>query len=464
MEDGGPTASIILFLILMVINAMIYGFGAAVQELNLKEEQRKAVENSNKKASRICRIMGGSEKYVNMVQLIITFINLFVGACYLRVILVYAEHFTESLAGQWGHISEISVHILVWVSFIVVTLLLLYVILVFGMLIPKKMAKRSPEKWAYRLINPIYTLMCLFAPFTKFMSVTAGAILKLLGLHTDQDNSDVTEEEILSMVNEGHEQGVIQASEAKMINNIFEFGDKEAQDIMTNRRDIVAIDGSTSFGEAIRFMLKERNSRYPVYEENIDHIIGILHMKDALRMHPNVSENMTIAKVPGLLREARFIPETRKIDVLFKTMQSTKQQMVIVVDEYGQTSGLIAMEDILEEIVGNILDEYDEDIDYIEEKGKDVYIIEGKTHLEDLEERFHISFHEEEFETLNGFFISKLQRIPEPDEQFSVDVDGYNFKILSVQNKMIQSVMVTKLPETKQTVPDSDESEKAAEE
>ncbi len=163
----------------------------------------------------------------------------------------------------------------------------------------------------------------------------------------------------------------------------------------------------------------------------------------------NINDNRPIREIDGLLREARFIPLTRNIDDLFKAMQSQKLQMVIVVDEYGQTVGLVAMEDILEEIVGNILDEYDEENAYIEEKGEDEYIIEGKTPLEELEERFGIQFNEEEFETLNGFLISKMDRIPREDEDFDIDVDGYNFKILSVENKMIHSVLVTRLKKEK---------------
>ena len=263
-----------------------------------------------------------------------------------------------------------------------------------------------------------------------------------------EDNlADVTEEEIISMVNEGHEQGVLLATEAEMITNIFEFGDKEAHDIMTHRNHIVAVEGDMPLKEAMAFMLDANNSRFPVYDENIDHIIGILHLRDAMRFHASKEDsNLPVKEMEGLLREAVFIPETKNIDALFQMMQSSKTQMVIVVDEYGQTSGLIAMEDILEEIVGNILDEYDEDEEYIEATDNaDEYIIEGKTPLEELEERFHIFFKEEEFETLNGFMISKLDKIPEENEDFDIDVGDYNFKILSVENNMIQSVLVTKI-------------------
>ena len=254
------------------------------------------------------------------------------------------------------------------------------------------------------------------------------------------------EAEILSMVNEGHEQGYIEASEAEMITNIFEFGDKKAQDIMTDRSNIVAIDASMKLEDAISFMLSENNSRFPVYEENLDHIIGILHLKDALRIrNQKSSTTKMVGEIDGLLREAKFIPETRKLDALFSTMQSTNLQMVIVIDEYGQTSGLIAMEDILEEIVGNIMDEYDEEEGHIEEKGKNKYIIEGMTPLEELEKRFQISFNEDDFETINGFLISKMEKIPDKKDRFDITIDGYNFKVISVENKMIQRVLVTKL-------------------
>ena len=243
------------------------------------------------------------------------------------------------------------------------------------------------------------------------------------------DNSDHVTEEIISMVNEGHEQGVFQATEAEMITNIFEFGDKD-----------------TLLEDAITQMLDAGKSRFPVYHENIDEIVGILHFRDAIvadRKEENAGKS--VGSIVGLLRETMVIPETKNIAGLFRMMQKTKTQMVIVVDEYGQTKGVLAMEDILEEIVGNIQDEYDEDEEYIEETGnKDEYIIDGITPLKELEERFCISFQEEEFETLNGFMISKMDKIPEENEDFSVDVDGYNFRILSVEHKMIRSVLVTK--------------------
>lgn len=273
-----------------------------------------------------------------------------------------------------------------------------------------------------------------------------------LGIY-GEDNVERMEEEIISMVNEGHEQGVLHETEAEMITNIFEFGDKEAKDIMTNRSNIVAIDKNMPLEETLDYMLNEGKSRFPVYDENIDHIIGILHFRDAMRAHRTLENALLpVWEVEGLIRDAMFVPETKNIADLFRTMQKTKTQMVIVIGEYGQTLGLLAMEDILEEIVGNIMDEYDEEEAHIEETDNpDEYIIKGITRLEELEEKFGISFGEQEFETLNGFLISKMDRIPEENEEFSMDVEGYRFRVMTVENRMIQSVLVTKLADRKET-------------
>lgn len=273
----------------------------------------------------------------------------------------------------------------------------------------------------------------------------SGKVRKVLKAR--KEAKQAAEENILSMVNEGHEQGYIEASEAEMISNIFEFGDKQAQDIMTDRSNITAIEAEMTLSDAMNYMLNESNSRFPVYKENLDHIVGILYLKDAFRIGRNRSLlDKPIEEIEGLLRTAHFIPETRNVDDLFKTMRATKLQMVIVIDEYGQTSGLVALEDILEEIVGNIMDEYDEDEGHIEEKGKNKFIIDGMTPLEELEERFGISFGDMPVETLNGYLISKMERIPTEKERFSIAVDGYNFKVIAVENKMIKRVVVTKLP------------------
>lgn len=273
-------------------------------------------------------------------------------------------------------------------------------------------------------------------------STLADKLKKTFGIKGEANSA---EEEIIEIVNEGHEKGLIQTSEAQMISNILEFNEKEVRDIMINRPDIVAIDEDTSLQDALRFMIDGHNSRYPVYEENIDHIKGILYLKDAVRFHlDDTNSGLKLSETKELMRDAYFVPEKKNIDELFREMQKKKLQMAIVVDEYGQTEGLVTMEDILEEIVGNIQDEYDAEDEHIEEKSKDEYVIDGKTTLEELTERFGIDFDTEDFETINGYLISRLDKIPEDDESFEVSVGDYNFRILEVSNKMITSVLVTK--------------------
>ncbi len=447
-DDSGPTASIILFLMLILIDVFFYGFSMAVTNLNEKEIEKRAEEDKDKKSKRLLKIIKNPSGYMDTMQLVVNLNNVVMGAFYLGIWLRTVIQALNVLTQKIGPLAQLPTVVIVAAATVIVLLVFLYILLTFGVLLPQKIAARIPEKWAYACITPVTVVMGLLRPLTGLVTATAKGILFVFGVRENKNENDVTEEEIIDMVIEGHEQGIIQASEAEMISNIFEFGDKEAQDIMTHRNNIDAIDGSIMLQDAITYMLEGANSRYPVYEENIDHIVGILHLKDAMRFHREDEKlNSPVVQLTELLREPYFVPQTKNIDELFREMQQKKLQMVVVVDEYGQTDGLVAMEDILEEIVGNIQDEYDEDKEYIEERGEDEYVIEGTTPLEELEDRFGIRFDSEEFETLNGYLISKMDKIPEPDEEFDVDCAGYNFKILSVENKVISSVLVTKLPE-----------------
>lgn len=261
-------------------------------------------------------------------------------------------------------------------------------------------------------------------------------------------DDDVTEEEIISMVNEGHEQGVLLASEAEMIHNIFEFGDKEAKDIMTHRKNLIAIDGNLSYNDAVSFIIENSKSRYPVYLNDIDNIIGVLHIKDAFAFaQKNEVFRTSIKDIPGLIRDVDFVPETLNINRLFKMMQAKKSHMVIVVDEYGQTSGAVAMEDILEEIVGNIEDEHDEEEQLIRKNPDGSYLMNGSASLSDVIEVLHLPIDEDAFDTLNGLLVSLLDKIPSDGEKAEVHAYGYVFSILKVENKMIHEVRVQKSKE-----------------
>lgn len=419
MESVGPSAGILIFILLILFDFIFYSFSAAIQNLNENDVEKKATEDKDKKSIRLLQLMEDPNRYVNTLQVVVTLIHLIIGAFYIQVREVIPS--------------------------IITFFVILFVLLTFGILIPKHLGKVHSEKWSYACINFAYYIIKLLRPLTFLVSVTSYGILRLFGMKSNRNMNDVTEEEIISMVNEGHEQGVLQESEAQMITNIFEFCDKEVNDIMTNRQNIVGLPANLLLKEALAIMLEENNSRYPVYQDNIDHIIGLIHLKDAVRKH-NIAGNDSepIDQIEGLIRDVDFVPETKNIDDLFREMQSKKTQMAIVIDEYGQTAGLVAMEDILEEIVGNIEDEYDEEEEHIEETGTDEYLIEGMTTLEELEEKFNISFDEEEFETLNGYLISKMDKIPEENEDFDIDVGDYNFKIMKVENQMIQEVLVTR--------------------
>lgn len=259
---------------------------------------------------------------------------------------------------------------------------------------------------------------------------------------------DNVTDEIKNIVQEGHQQGELLDSEAEMITNIIEFGDKEAHDIMTHRKNIVAIDADTTIKDCFEFVLGENYSRFPVYEGDIDHIIGVMHLRDFLKIYADsYKRNHTIYELKDeMLFDPHFIPETRNINALFKSMQSEKVHMAVVVDEYGQTTGIVTMEDILEEIVGNIMDEYDVEEQYIVRDSDGSYIMDGYTQLDDIEDMLNISFADEDSDTLSGFIISRMEHLPEDNEQFEVWYSGYRFSVLEVDNKRVKKVRVTYEP------------------
>ncbi len=262
-------------------------------------------------------------------------------------------------------------------------------------------------------------------------------------------NDDVTEEEIISMVREGHEQGTILASEAEMIHNVFEFDDKEVKDIMTHRKNIVGLDGDMSFIDAIEFIIDTGKSRFPVYENDVDSIIGVLHIKDAFTFFErNEIFRTSIKDIDGLIRPVDFIPETVNINDLFKTMQSKKSHLAMVVDEYGQISGLVAMEDILEELVGNIEDEHDEEETFIQRNDDETFIMDGMTEFSDVKEALDLPLEDDAYETLNGFIVSLSDKIPEEGDKTVINAYGYEFSVQSVEDKVIRQVMIRKLADS----------------
>ena len=236
---------------------------------------------------------------------------------------------------------------------------------------------------------------------------------------------------------------------ASLIRNIFRYMDKDAKDIMTHRKNIVAIDEQFTMEEALEFMLDDKYSRVPIYHESIDDIIGFLHLREAMTCYLKEEKlrKVSVKELGDYIRPVVFIPETKGIDRLFKEMQMKKNHIAIVVDEYGQTSGLVTMEDIVEEIMGNILDEHDEEEELIHAQPDGSYLVDGMTVLEDLSDLLNISFQceeDEEYDTLNGFLIGELERIPAEDEKCVIEKDGYRYTILSMDNNTIDRVKIEK--------------------
>lgn len=439
MEEGIPLCGILLFGAIMIVDCILYGFGAAAQSLNESLIEKQA-EEGNKKAKKLMKILEYPVIYVNTLQLLTVLANMIIGAYEYQLLknYIYKALMSYSLVEHQQMFSLILSGVLSGIIF-------LYILLTFGILVPKKIAKQHGEAWAFALVNIVSFFVALLKPVTYVINATANICIRLL--HMDPDKKeDVTEEEIISMVNEGMEQGVIEDSEAEMITNIFEFGDKAAKDVMNHRSSMIAVDGEMTLQDAIRFMLDENKSRYPVYENDIDNVIGMLHLRDAIgKCADKELAERPVKEIEGLVRNAVFIPETRGVRELFTRMKQQKIQMVIVVDEYGQTAGFITLEDILEEIVGNLLDEYDEEELLIEQKTEDTYLMSGLTPLEEVGEVLALDFDDVEIETLNGLLISKLNRIPTADEHLDVEYEGYRFRILQIENKIIRKVMVEKI-------------------
>lgn len=274
------------------------------------------------------------------------------------------------------------------------------------------------------------------------MAISGPSSFKsLFNKKNNEDTTDAVEEEILSIIEEGHEQGTIMSDEAELLSNVFEFGDKEAKDVMSPRQKIVGIEADTSIDDALDIMLENSFSRYPIYEEDVDNIVGVLHIKEAVKAYLSDEKQ----SVRDLGSEPYYIHPTQKISKLFNEMRNNKVHMAIVVDEYGQTEGIVAMEDLLEVIVGDILDEHDEEeVDIMKLAAGDGYIVKGSTDLEELEDLFDITFPDEDIDTVNGFILYELGRLPEDNEKIDILYQGFSFEAIERDDKMVKKVRIRK--------------------
>lgn len=443
MEDGSsPLWGFIVLGLFIVINGIFHAFGSALDHVR-ESDIDKRLEQGDNKAQKILYLLETPARFHDSLQTVATLLGLIGGYIGIAVII---SCLYNTYIDIWKQL-EVSEFVIMTALVVIISIVTVILLMAFGYLIPRKLAKVHPEKTLFRYFGIISMIMVCFKPILWIGRMIANLVVLLFGIDPHGNEDEVTEEEIISMVDEAHEQGVLQENEAEMIQNIFEFTETMARDIMTHRKNIIALDGNLFLEDAMKIMLEKSNSRYPVYEGDIDNIIGVIHLKDAMKqMTFGEMGPIAICDIPNLIRQVEFVPETRSIDRVFQYMQSKKAHMVIVVDEYGQTAGLVAMEDILEEIVGNILDEYDDDELFIVHQFDDSILMDGLTPLKQVSEVLQTDFLNEDYETLNGYLTSILDHIP-TEQDTEVTAKGFSFQILKVENHIIQNVRVERIAE-----------------
>ena len=422
---------ILVLAILILVNALFAAKEIAFISLNDAKIEKQAKEG-NKKAKQIRKMLKEPSKLLATIQIGITLAGFLSSA-------FAADAFADDLAPLLQNLIPLGVAAWKSISIIIITIILSYFSLVFGELVPKRLAMKNAEKMAFATIGLIRTISIIASPFVKLLTVSTNGISKLFGIG-ETDEETVTEEEIRMMVDVGEEKGSIDEEEKELINNVFEFNDKVVSEIMIHRKDIYAIDINSDINNILKELDEYKYSRIPVYEDSIDNIVGMLFIKDLLA---NVNKKEK-AKISKLLREAYFVSENKLINELFKDLQRNKQQIAIVLDEYGGTAGLITMEDILEELVGNIFDEYDEEEKEFEKIDDNTFMISGSVSIHDLRKILEVDIPDGEYDTLSGYLIELLGRIPYDDEKPVIETKKVTYKIEEYEEKRILWVKACK--------------------
>lgn len=429
---------ILLLTILIAMNAFFAATEIALISLN-DNKIKVLAEEGNKKAKILMKILGEPSRFLATTQIGITITGFLASA-------FAAESFSNPLITSLkGMGLPIPALVLKPIVVLIITLVLAYFTLVLGELVPKRVAMYKSEAIAFGVVGILSFLSKIAFPFVKLLTISTNFVLRIFGIDPNSMENDVTEEEIRMMVDVGEEKGAIEKQEKFMINNIFEFNNKSAGDIMTHRVELVTISIDTELNEIVEIINKEHYTRFPVFEGNVDNIVGILHVKDLLKLlgeeeasEFNLSENM---------RKPLYISVLQKINEIFIQMKLAKSHIAVVLDEYGGTAGIITIEDLIEEIVGNIFDEYDEEADIELKKIDDwVYEASGLISLGELESSLGIDLPVEDYDTLNGFLISLFGRMPEGDEGQMVSFNNVEFEVLNATDKRIERVLITIYP------------------
>lgn len=445
MDDPGPAATaiiikILLLFVLVLVNAFFAMSEIAIISLNDNKIQRMA-EDGHKKAKQVVALTKNSSRFLSTIQIGVTLAGFLTSAS-------AADSFSDPLVARLMETSVADVipaGVIKGVCVVLITIITSYFSLVLGELAPKKIAMQKPEKISFTVVPVLLFVASVTKPFVKVLSLSTNGVVRLLGFDPNADEEQVTEEEIRMMVDVGEEKGVIENTQAEMIDNIFEFDDIDVGDIMTHRTDMVAFDADKPMQELVALAIEEGYSRIPVYEEDQDNIIGVVYVKDLLKYVGNkIPGSITIREI---MRTTLYVPETKSCGDLFKVMTESHTQFAVVVDEYGGTAGIVTLEDIVESIVGNIQDEYDEEDEEVSKIDDKTFIIDGITDLDEVCEISGVDLPEGDYDTLGGFVISILGFLPEEGKETVAEYENLRFTVLNVEERRIGKVRLEILPE-----------------
>ncbi len=440
---------ILLLLILILVNAFFAMSEMAVVSLNDAKIEKMA-EDGHKKAKLILKLTKNPTRFLSTIQIGVTLAGFLTSA---SAATAFAEMLTNAITSSF----DVPENIVSPVAVVLITLVMSYFSLVLGELAPKRIGMQVPEKIAFAVAKPLLVISKITAPFVKFLSLSTNGVVRLLGFDPNANEEVVTEEEIRMMVDVGGEKGVIEDTQKEMINNIFEFDDMDAGDIMTHRTDVVAADiNDITLEDFMNLAIEHGRSRIPLYDEDIDNIVGIVYVKDLLKFVGK--EVKAKGTLKNIMREPYFIPETKSCGELFKEMSSKRIQMAVVVDEYGGTAGIVTLEDIVEAIMGNIQDEYDVEEEEISKIDENTFTVDGTIDIEEIDELIGKELPEGDYETLAGFIMDELQCIPKDGEMNEVVFENVKFTVLSVEDRRIEKIKVeiTPVEETSDEEEDED--------
>ena len=449
MTEDPLLPQLLMLVILIFINAFFASSEIALISLS-EGKVRKQAEEGDKKAAKLLKLVQAPDNFLSTIQIGITLAG-FLNAAFAAD--AFSDKLVDWLVNTCG-VTSVPEGVLNAIMVVLITIVLSYFTLVFGELVPKRLAMKKTEGVARATCGVVSVLAAVFRPVIWLLSKSTNGVLRLLHIDPKDTGEEVSEDEIRMMVDIGEEKGAIEAGEKEMIENIFEFNNTTAEDVMVHRTDMVMVWVEDPAEEILKTIEESGMSRFPVYNEDADDIIGILNTRDYLlntqREHPK--------ELRELLRSAYFVPESVRTDVLFRDMQGKKVHMAIVVDEYGGTSGLVTMEDLLEEIVGNIYDEFDPQEDQsIVQLSENLWRVAGSTELEALGEALGIEVPEdEEYDTLGGLIFSQLSVIPEDGSKLEVDACGLHIKVEQLSDRRVEWALVSKiLPENAPEQPEA---------